>query len=97
VLETLVKSAMALCDAHTGAIYQKCGDLFHMTADAAYSAEVSAYSRAHPLAPGMDSNVGRTALTGKVVQIPDVLADPDYKAFEYQRVARYHPEIKLTI
>jgi two-component system, NtrC family, sensor kinase len=68
-----------------------------MTADAAYSAEVSAYSRAHPLAPGMDSHVGRTALTGKVVQIPDVLADPDYKAFEYQRVARCRAEIKLTI
>ena len=29
VLETLVKSAMALCDAHTGAIFQKLGDLYH--------------------------------------------------------------------
>jgi hypothetical protein len=67
VLETLVKSAMALCDAHTGAIFQKRGDLYHMTAGQGYSPEMLTYAHDNPLTPGIGSNVGRVALTGKVV------------------------------
>jgi GAF domain-containing protein len=55
------------------------------------------YGRAHPIAPGIDSNVGRTALTRAVVQIPDVLADPDYKAVGYQRVGNYRAMLGIPI
>ena len=97
VLETLVKSAMALCDAHTGAIFQKRGDLYHMTAGQGYSPEMLTYAHDHPLTPGMGSNVGRVALTGKVVQIGDVEADPDYQAFGYQRVGHYRAMLGVPI
>jgi GAF domain-containing protein len=97
VLETLVKSAMALCDADTGAIFQKRGDLYHMTAGQGHSPEVLTYAHDNPLTPGMGSNVGRVALTGKVVQIPDVEADPDYQAFGYQRVGYYRAMLGVPI
>ena len=32
----------------------------------------------HPIAPGRGTLVGRTALEGRTVHIPDVLADPEY-------------------
>ena len=33
-----------------------------------------------PIAPGRGTTVGRTALEGRTVHIPDVLADPEYTA-----------------
>jgi two-component system NtrC family sensor kinase len=97
VLNTLVESAMTLCNAHTGAIFQKQGELYHMTAGHGYSADVLTYAKTHPITPGMDSNVGRVALTGQVVQISDVLADPQYGAAGYQRVGGYRAMLGVPI
>jgi two-component system, NtrC family, sensor kinase len=97
VLDTLVESAVTLSGARTGTIFQKRGDLYHLTADYGYSPEMREYGRAHPLAPGMDSNVGRTALTAAIVQIPDVLADPHWKAHGYQRVGHFRAMLGIPI
>src|SRR4029077_15612828 len=59
--------------------------------------EMQEYGRAHPLAPGLDSNVGRTSLTAAVVQIPDVLADPHWKAHGYQRVGNFRAMLGIPI
>ena len=80
VLATLVRSAVSLSGACTGTIFQRLGDLYYLTASFGYPDEIVAYGRSNPIAPGTDSNVGRTARLGKVVQIPDVLADPDYRS-----------------
>jgi two-component system, NtrC family, sensor kinase len=97
VLDTLVESAVTLSGARTGTIFQKRGDLYHLTADYGYSPEMQEYGRAHPLAPGLDSNVGRTSLTAAVVQIPDVLADPHWKAHGYQRVGNFRAMLGIPI
>jgi PAS domain S-box-containing protein len=97
VLKTLVESAVILSGARTGTIFQKRGELYHLTAEYGYSPEMLEYGRAHPIAPGIDSNVGRTALTGAVVQIPDVLADPDFKALGYQRVGKFRAMLGIPI
>ena len=68
-----------------------------MTAAHGYTPEMLAYGRANPLAPGPGSNVGRTAMTGTVVQIPDVMADPDYTALGYQRVGNFRAMLGIPI
>jgi len=97
VLDTLVESAVTLSGARWGTIFQKRGDRYHLTAEYGYTPEMLEYGRAHPIAAGMDTNVGRTALSGSVVQIPDVLADPDYKAFGYQRVGHFRAMLGIPI
>jgi GAF domain-containing protein len=97
VLDTLVESAVTLSGAHTGTIFQRVGELFHLTASFGYSAEMLAYGHSHPIAPGMESNVGRTALHGKVVQIPDVLADPDFRAHGYQRIGNFRAMLGVPL
>jgi two-component system NtrC family sensor kinase len=97
VLDTLVESASTLCSARTGSIFLKNGDLYCFSAGYGYAPDVIAYGRAHPVAPGNDSNVGRVALHAKVVQIPDVLADPDYRAFGYQRAGNYRAMLGVPL
>ena len=97
VLDTLVKSAVTLSGAHSGTIFQERGGLYHLTAQYGYTPEMLAYGRAHAIAPGLNSNVGRTALTGAVVQIPDVFADPDFTAFEYQRIGNYRAMLGIPL
>src|SRR5262249_54450691 len=43
-----------------------------------YSPEQEHYMKTHLIPSGRGSVAGRTVLEGKVVHIPDVLADPDY-------------------
>src|ERR1017187_8102635 len=97
VLDTLIESASTLCSAKTGSIFLKNGGLYHFAAGYGYAPDVIAYGRVHPVAPGNDSNVGRVALQGKVIQIPDVLADPDYRAFGYQRAGNYRAMLGVPL
>ncbi|MEA2896750.1 MAG: hypothetical protein QOJ84_2365 [Bradyrhizobium sp.] len=97
VLDTLVKSAVTLSGAYTGSIFQRIDDLYHLTASFGYSPEIVTYGRANPIAPGMDSNVGRTALLAKVVQIPDVLEDPDFRSHGYQRLGKFRAMLGVPL
>jgi two-component system, NtrC family, sensor kinase len=97
VLNTLVQSAVTLSGARSGTIFQKRGDLYHLTAQYGYTPEMLAYGRASPIAPGIGSNVGRTAMAGDVVQIPDVLADPDYASHGYQRIGNFRAMLGIPL
>ena len=97
VLDTLVESAVTLSGAKTGTIFQKKEGLFHLTAQYGYTAEMITYGQANPIAPGIGSNVGRTALRGKVVQIPDVLADPDFRSHGYQRIGNFRAMLGVPL
>ena len=97
VLNTLVESAVTLAGARTGTIFQRRDDLFHITAEYGRSPEMLAHGRAHPIAPGIETTVGRTALTGAIVQIPDVLADPDWNAHDYQRLGNFRAMLGIPI
>ena len=97
VLNTLVEFAVTLSGGSLGTIFQRRGELFHLTAAHGYTPEMLAYGRANPLAPGPSSNVGRAAMTGTVVQIPDVMADPDYTALGYQRVGNFRAMLGIPI
>jgi two-component system, NtrC family, sensor kinase len=78
VLDTLVRSAVALCDASGGLIYIKSGDAFHGKAFADYNEEFVRHLKATPQYPGRGSVGARVLLTGEVQNIADLRADPEY-------------------
>jgi GAF domain-containing protein len=79
VLNTLVESAARLCDADMASINREKGAAYQQVANYGHSPELQSYMDHHPIPVGHGSVVGRTVMQGKIIHIPDVLADPDYK------------------
>jgi GAF domain-containing protein len=86
VLDTLVESAVRLCEAERGLVFRREGEIYKSVAYYNYSPEFRAFHESHPIKPGRGTAVGRTALEGKAVQIVDVLADPEYTFGEAQKL-----------
>jgi GAF domain-containing protein len=89
VLDTLVKAAGRLCDAEQGIVLRRAGATYRSVAQYGFSREFQEFHESHPIEPGRGSAVGRTALEGKTVHIPDVLADPEYTFLETQKLGQY--------
>ena len=85
VLDTLTELAARVCAADKGVIFQRDGDLYRLGANYGFSREAAQYALDNPQRAGRGSAVGRVALEGRAIHIPDVLADPDYSAAGYQR------------
>ncbi len=86
VLDTLTKWAVKLCDADKGVISMQDGDLYRIRSVCGFSSEAQQYASQNPLQRNRGGATGRVALEGKAVHIPDVLADPEYTMFGYQRL-----------
>ena len=85
VLETLLASAVRLCDADNGHIFLREGATYCLAACNGFSREYEDFLKQRAIAPGRDTLVGRTTLEGRIVHIPDVLSDAEYKYHEAQR------------
>jgi signal transduction histidine kinase len=85
VLDTLVESAARLCAADKGSIILQDGDVYRIRAHYGLPREAVQYALLQPLRPDGGSVTGRVALEGKAIHIPDVLADPEYRATDYQK------------
>jgi two-component system, NtrC family, sensor kinase len=77
VLETLITSAVELCDANRGSIFLREGDLFPLKAASSTTAEFLQYWATNPPSAGRGSATSRVIASGKVEVIPDVLDDPE--------------------
>ena len=97
VLDTLTQSAAQLCLADNGVIFQRDGDLYRFGANYGFSSDAVRYALEHPLRPSRSSMTGRVALEGRTVHIPDVLADPEYSATEYQQVFGYRTNLGVPL
>src|SRR5438094_428278 len=53
--------------------------------------------RRRRLAPGRDSLVGRIALDGRMVHIPDILADSEYKQLKAAKLGRWRTMIGVPL
>jgi GAF domain-containing protein len=99
VLNTLVESAAGLCRADKAQILlpaiKEHG--FYAAASYGYSPEYDRYLSTLTFAPGREGVVGRVLLERKPVQIPDVLADPDYQLRETQRLGGFRTHLGLPL
>ena len=78
VLDTLVASAALLCDAEHTLIFRREGERYHLAASHGFSEDFRRLLKENPIVPGRGTLIGRTALEGHTVHIPDALADPEY-------------------
>ena len=103
VLDTLVESAAQLCEADTVSINLPTDNAYHQVARHGFSSQFDEYIRksqtsAGPItAPGGGSIGGRALLERKIVHVADVLADPDYKFLEAQKLAGYRTVLGVPL
>jgi GAF domain-containing protein/CheY-like chemotaxis protein/HPt (histidine-containing phosphotransfer) domain-containing protein len=80
VFETIVRNAVVLCDALFGAVFRFDGDLIHLVAHHNFTPEVlELVSDLYPMRPTREQATGRVILSGTLVHLHDVLADPEYR------------------
>ena len=93
VLDILVELATHLCEADYAWLFQRDGDAFHLAAIYGHAADVHGrlkeYFQGRGVLADRGSVTGRAALEARVVQVPDVLADPDYTWSGAQEIAGY--------
>jgi GAF domain-containing protein len=78
VLDTLVESAVRLCDADHAFLFRRHGATYHLATSQGFSDDYRKFMEQQAISPGRNTLVGRTALESKPVHIPDVLADKEY-------------------
>ncbi len=89
VLDTLVESATRLCVADRSGILLPEGDVYRQRANYGFAREGVEYALEHPLQVDRGSLTGRVVLEGRPIHISDVLADPEYRATDYQQAFGY--------
>jgi GAF domain-containing protein len=91
VLNKLVESAARLCEADKAQILRPTGKdgSYYSAASYRHTPEFNEHSKTQTFAPGRGGVVGRVLVEGKSVQIPDVLADPEYTFREAARLRSY--------
>jgi GAF domain-containing protein len=78
VFETVAESSVRLCGADRAMIHRFDGELLRVEVAYNASQEFIEFMRQNPTRPGRHSTSARAALERRTVQIPDVLADPEY-------------------
>ena len=97
VLDTLIELAARLCEAERGIVFRREGEIYRSMAHYNYSPEFREFHKNHPIAPGRGTAVGRTALEGRTVNIPDVLSDPEYTFLDAQKLGQYRANLAVPL
>jgi signal transduction histidine kinase len=78
VLNTVVESAVRLCEADQAVIGRPKGATYYFEASYGLSPELAEFVGTHPSRIDGSSVSGRVLFERKIVHVPDVLADPEY-------------------
>src|SRR5262249_45249644 len=96
VLDEVVEAAMRLCDGDYAQLYLAEGEVLLVFSSSGGAQAAREYEVQHPHARDRTTVVGRVALTGQTVQIPDALADPDY-SYGAQQIIGYRALLGVPI
>ena len=98
VLDTIVATAARLCHADWAVIWKLESDgKYHLAAASEANDEFVRYLAQHPIVPGRGTMVGRTALEGRTVHVPDVLEDAEYTWSRRRRKARFRTMLGVPL
>ena len=101
VLNTLVESATRLCEADHAWLFERDDEILRFRASFGHATEVheeiSNFFRPRKIAIDRGSVAGRTALEGKLVHLPDVLADREYTWGEAQKIGGYRAALGVPL
>ena len=97
VLTTLTESARNLCGAANATIFLRDGDYMRVGAGSGHTPEFIEFLRRNPIRAGRETFTGRVMLTGEVVELPDVLADPEYGYGPAQRLGNYRAALGVPL
>ena len=97
VLDKLVVSAAHLCEADSAFVFCLEGTKYHLFASYGFSRQYQDFIHRNPIPPGRNTLVGRTALTAKIVHIPDMLSDPEYTWFESQKLGGFRTMLGVPL
>jgi class 3 adenylate cyclase len=96
VLDEIVEAAQTLCHGDHAQLYLADGEVFRIVAQSGAREEAYDYAVERPHTRDRTTVVGRVALSGNTVQIPDVVADRDY-SFGAQEIIGYRALIGVPI
>src|SRR5256714_11862484 len=97
VLDTLVESAGKLCNATMANIWLRGGAVLRSQAPLGLSEAFSEFLRTHPTTRGRGKFVRRAFLTGQLVHLPDVLADPEYTFVESAKIGQFRSALGVPM
>jgi signal transduction histidine kinase/HAMP domain-containing protein len=99
VLNTLVRTAIHLCDATRGAIWLRKGEQFPLAAHAGVPERWVEFAQQNPIVPAADSPMlaGVAAFTGEIVNVEDIPNDPRFRAFEVHKMGDYRGGLAVPL
>jgi two-component system, NtrC family, sensor kinase len=97
VLDTLLTSAARLCQADHSFVFLREGDVYRCASGSGEIPEWIEYLKQQTIKPGRGTIAARTALEGRTVHIPDVLADPEYTFLEAQKRGGYRTALGVPL
>jgi class 3 adenylate cyclase len=96
VLDEIVDAAKSLCQGEHAQLYLEQGHIFRIVSESGGLHASYEYAEEHPHALDRTTVVGRVALSGEPIQIPDVLADDEY-SYGAQQIVGYRALLGVPI
>ena len=96
-LDSIVETAAQLCEAEFAIIFKLQDGNYHVVASNNADEAFVKFASEHPIPPGRGSLIGRVALEGKTIHLPDCLADPEYTNVEYQAAGKYRTDLGVPL